>query len=102
MWLSPHFIGKPAKAVLSHRFRTDYKKNYQKEQHLTTYFQLTNNVIETNVTEDLIKESEAEIVNIEQSAGMTAVRYSEVFRENAFRCGQIYGTSRTKDIFTEG
>lgn len=80
-------------------------KTTDRKNNITMCCQMANLLSEIYATKDVIAEADAEIVNLQQPAAMTAVCYSEVLLENEFRkslrCSRIGDKSRLKRIVLE-
>lgn len=100
-WSLPHFIQKPAKNILSKQVTADIKKDRQQEGKPTMYFEVVNYLLEMYATNDVIAETEDEIDNSKQYAGIMAVCYLEVYREEVPRCSHVNHESRLMGVFIQ-
>lgn len=95
--LFPHFIPEPGKATLSQLVTADKMKG-QHESNVTNHFQVFSYILQAYAPDGVIAEAEADVTNLGQPAGMTAVRYSETFLKKALRFGITYNDSRSKNF----
>lgn len=63
MFLLPLFVEEPAKAPFSYQRSARRSNTTDKEELLTSYWQLVNYLPETYATDDIIREAEADILN---------------------------------------
>lgn len=103
MWLLHFFMKKPAAAALNSRISLPSKSHRRhKEGTLTTYCEVVNYLLETYATDDVIAETDAEILRFTQPPTKSPTEYAEALWNKALRCDRVYDEYVLKGIFIEG
>lgn len=102
MWVLFFFMMKPVAAALNAIVSLPSKScRRQKEGNLTSYCEVVNNLLETYATDDVIVETEAEIMRYQQPWNKTPIEYAELLCSKALGCDRIYDKYVIKGVVSE-
>lgn len=93
IWLIPHFMKKSIPAGLATHLSFLWKqprKNVE-EGLLTFYIKEASLLLETYATDDIIAETDNDIVHLLHPLGMSLLKFSEVLWMKRLRCSHLYG-----------
>lgn len=100
MWLLDHFLKCPPKAAVAHHLFATKNKDHRKENS-TTYLLVVIHLLYAYETHNIIAEAKAEIINVNRTSRMSAVRSSEVLLDKIIRHGLVNEEACFKVIFIE-
>lgn len=79
----------PAKRSLTQRDSIIHNDDAQQDRTLTTCFLVVSHLLATYATNDVMAQGKADLTNLKQLEGISAVRYPEVLWVDSLRCSRI-------------